>query len=101
MIDLEHLEKLLAEATPRPWSAGVLDTGEPYIYPPSPPGKEVADCRMVVALRNAAPALIAELKAARELAIAAHMVCLCTHDIRSAGKLAGPLSAYERARGDD
>lgn len=94
MTDLEELERLLAAATPGPWEAGRMDT-ESYsadygpwkaVYAEDPRGGvhkptgellpyQVArgdgdECRanatLIAALRNAAPALIAEVRRLRE-----------------------------------
>src|SRR5690554_4441481 len=83
-IDLDNLERLEREATPGKWFAEVMcgDAREPTEIFASGPAHEVRgrgtvnharaggnaakDAKLIAALRNAAPALIAELRAARE-----------------------------------
>jgi len=80
-VDLEGLENLLVEATPRPWAISWSVFGDT----PSPRYKRLngapddkgwcvitadllldRDASLIVALVNAAPALLAEVRAARE-----------------------------------
>lgn len=84
-VDLDELEKLEAKATPGPWGAdydrttdaekhGEFDNGfTGKIEAPGHPDwsvvsewSEAPDCRLIVALRNAAAPMIAELKELRQ-----------------------------------
>jgi hypothetical protein len=90
--DLESLEKLLAEATAGPWRTTTSCAAYEYCSVEGPEwtvcqviydddrrpvqgedddGKAIADARLIVALRNAAPELLAELKELRERVVAA------------------------------
>lgn len=77
MIDLDELERLEREATPGDWYWSKDDDYRAHYLISSPRLETVLECdhcnepdtadkNFIVALRNAAPALIAELRAARE-----------------------------------
>lgn len=98
-VDLDRLEALAAEATPGPWvrhtpdpatadevggiftkTSSVIDAcGEEGCGPIL----HKADAELIVALVNAAPALIAELRAAREVVGA--VIAQAEHDIEEDG----------------
>ena len=80
-VDLDALDRLIAAATPGPWTrtkpqrdadgwpmgVGVAGCGPGCMIYASPPAGSFpsSDAELIAALRNAAPALIAELRAAR------------------------------------
>lgn len=109
-VDLDRLEALLGAATPGEWQAcgcrkcglvwappdSLLFTGGGGEDCPSLSGEQTANNRdLIVALRNAAPALLAELRAARE-------------ELESRGSFAGgiervqarPLAEWHEDHGD-
>lgn len=71
-LDLDELERLEREATPGPWET----TADPLSGVPAfvkTPGELIAadapaDAALIVAARNALPALLVELRALREVA---------------------------------
>ena len=77
MLDLDELERLLAEATPGPWRGE--ENGDGYLMHRSRPevvlgriahGNSRVDAVFVAALRNAAPHLLALARAAERFAAA-------------------------------
>ncbi len=76
VLDLDALSKLEAEATPGPWKEfwdhkKVRVVPESSIFPifeddQESDGKRMRDAALIAAARNSLPALIAEVKAARE-----------------------------------
>ncbi len=70
MIDLEELERLAAQATPRPWEVKHLRTNHEFVFAQAPDCDMVfhareEDVQYITAACNAVPELIAELKEAR------------------------------------
>ena len=131
MIDLDELEKLLAEATPGPWGireegrgrkevlvivSGAYEDEEPGICGPHSSSwpLEASDADAIVALRNAAPTLLALARAGRRLAMVADAVqsqtvngrriadaeCMCVADARCPfHEMEASLEAWREAHG--
>lgn len=109
-VDIAELERLLAAATAGPWQERIV-TRESRTFRSHSRSVEIHngpnhvpilsgtsceepltdDARLVVTLRNAAPALLAELKAAREM-LGSAVSCINTiaHAVADASGYAGP-----------
>jgi hypothetical protein len=108
VIDLEELKKLLADATPGTWIFGDqwdddrshnIYTEEKSVFYGDDYRLEFdneADPALVVALRNSADDLIAELEAARHVVREADRVVHCP-DISDPDPLLNALDAYDAA----
>src|SRR5690554_4314067 len=118
-IDLDKLERLEREATPGKWFAEVMrdDAREPTeIFASGPAhevrgsgtenhprasGKAAKDARLIAALRNAAPALIAELRSARKRSAELARDARLAQAVREAAEQTGDITDVEVLSGDD
>jgi len=80
---IEDLRALLEAATPGPWKntrhgCGVIGHGKAYVV--GHDRGEPEDAALIAALRNAAPALLAVVDAAREIADEQRSACRRIHD---------------------